>query len=132
MSYFRNLLQFTNWQPILNTDDANESYELFQCTFQDRKPWITLGILTSISAKRRLEKKDEVHRPISHHLSEAEKPPHQSYSCHACAILLCSARDFHLGTVRKYGQILTAFLLKKQVQLIPPLNSISSTLLSPT
>ena len=75
MSNFRNSLQYTNWEPILNNDDANESYELFQSTllsiFNDhfplqtknvynkagRKPGITPGILTSISAKRRLEKK---------------------------------------------------------------------------
>ena len=59
----------------MNNDDANESYELFQSTLlflfnnhfplqtkniynkADRKPWITPGILTSIRAKRRLEKK---------------------------------------------------------------------------
>ena len=59
----------------MNNDVANESYELFQSTllsffsdhflFQtknvynkaDRKPWITSGILTSIRAKRRREKK---------------------------------------------------------------------------
>ena len=59
-------------------DDANESYELFQSTLlsifndhfplktknvynkADRKPWITSGILTSIRAKRRVEKKLEV------------------------------------------------------------------------
>ena len=59
----------------MNNDDANESYELFQSTLlsifndhfplqtknvydkADRKPWITTGILTSIRAKRRLEKK---------------------------------------------------------------------------
>ena len=61
----------------ITNDDANESYELFQCTllsiFNDhfplqtknvynkanRKPWISPGILTSIHAKRRLEKKRE-------------------------------------------------------------------------
>ena len=59
----------------MNNDDANEFYELFQSTLlsifndhfplqnknvynkADRKPWITPGILTSIRAKRRLEKK---------------------------------------------------------------------------
>ena len=69
LSNFRNSLQYTNWEPILNNDDANESYELFQSTllsiFNDhiplqtknvynkahRKPWITPGILTSIRAK---------------------------------------------------------------------------------
>ena len=30
---FRNSLQYTNWEPILNNDDANESYELFQSAF---------------------------------------------------------------------------------------------------
>ena len=30
LSNFRNSLQYTNWEPILNNDDANESYELFQ------------------------------------------------------------------------------------------------------
>ena len=75
MSNFRNSLQYTNWEPILNNDDANESYELFQSTLlslfndhfplqtkniynkADRNPLITPGILTSIRAKRRLEKK---------------------------------------------------------------------------
>ena len=74
MSNFRNSLQYTNWEPILNNADANESYELFQSTslsiFNDHfplqtknvynkadKPWINPGILTSIGAKRRLEKK---------------------------------------------------------------------------
>ena len=75
MSNSRNSLQYTNWEPILNNDDANESYELFQSTLlslfnnhfplqtkniynkADRNPWITPGILTSIRAKRRLEKK---------------------------------------------------------------------------
>ena len=59
----------------MNNDNANESYELFQRTLislfnyhfplqtkniynkADRTPWITIGILTSISTKRRLEKK---------------------------------------------------------------------------
>ena len=72
---FRNSLQYTNCEPILNNDDANESYELFQSTLlsifndhfrlqtknvynkADRKPWITIGILTFIHANRRLEKK---------------------------------------------------------------------------
>ena len=62
----------------MNNDDANESYELLQSSllsfFNDhiplqtkkmdnkagRKPWITLGILTTIRAKRRFEKKHEV------------------------------------------------------------------------
>ena len=57
-----------------NSDDAKESYELFQSTLislfnyhfplqtkninnkADRKPWITPGILTYILAKRRREK----------------------------------------------------------------------------
>ena len=30
LSNFRNYLQYTKWEPILNNDDANESYELFQ------------------------------------------------------------------------------------------------------
>ena len=30
LSNFRNSLQYTNWELILNNDDANESYELFQ------------------------------------------------------------------------------------------------------
>ena len=30
---FKNSLQYTNWEPILNNHDANESYELFQSTF---------------------------------------------------------------------------------------------------
>ena len=78
LSNFRNSLQYTNLNPILNNDDANESYELCQSTLlsifndhfplqtknvynkADRKPWITPEILTSIRAKRRLEKKREV------------------------------------------------------------------------
>ena len=32
LSNFRNSPQYTNWEPILNNDDANESYELFQST----------------------------------------------------------------------------------------------------
>ena len=62
----------------MNNDDSNESYELFRSTLlsifndhfplqtknvynkADQKPWITPGILTSIRAKRRLEKKREV------------------------------------------------------------------------
>ena len=32
LSNFRNSLQYTNWEPILNNDDANESCELFQST----------------------------------------------------------------------------------------------------
>ena len=78
LSNFRNSLQYTNWEQILNNDDANESYELFRSTLlsifndhfplqtkdvynkADRKPWITPGILTSIRAKQRLEKKREV------------------------------------------------------------------------
>ena len=78
LSNFRNSLQYTNRQSILNNDDANESHQLFQSTLltlfnkhfplqtknmynkADRKPWITSGILTSIRAKRRLEKKHEV------------------------------------------------------------------------
>ena len=78
LSNFRNSLQYTNWEPILNNDDANESYERFQSILlsifndhfplqtknvynkADRKPWITPGILTYIRAKRRLEKKHEV------------------------------------------------------------------------
>ena len=69
---------FTNWEPILNNDDANESYELFQSTLlsilndhfplqtknvynkADREAWITLGILNSIRAKRVLKKKREI------------------------------------------------------------------------
>ena len=57
---------------ILNNDDANEPDELFQSTIlslfnehfplqtrnvynkEDRKPWITTGILTSIRAKVRI------------------------------------------------------------------------------
>ena len=68
----------TLWEPILNNDDANESYELLKSNLlsifndlfplqtkdvyykSDRNPWITPGILTSIRAKRRLEKKCEV------------------------------------------------------------------------
>ena len=68
-------IQYTNRKPILNNDDANESYKLFQSTLlsllndrfplqtksiynkADRKPRITPGTLTSIHAKRRLEKK---------------------------------------------------------------------------
>ena len=62
LSNFRNLLQYTNWEPILNNDDTNESYELstllsiFNDHFhlqtknvynkEDHKPWITQGILT--------------------------------------------------------------------------------------
>ena len=75
LSNFRNSLQYTHWEPILNNDDANESYELFQSTLlylfndhfplqtknvynkADREPWITPGILTSIRAKRCLETK---------------------------------------------------------------------------
>ena len=75
LSNFRNSLQYANWEPILNNDEANKSYELFQSTLLslfndhfplqtkniynkvDRKQWITPGILTSILAKRRLEKK---------------------------------------------------------------------------
>ena len=30
LSNFSNSLQYTNWEPILNNDDANESYELFK------------------------------------------------------------------------------------------------------
>ena len=78
LSNFRNSLQCTNWEPILNNAEANESYELFQSTSlsnfndhfplqtknvynkADNKPWINPGILTSIGAKRRLEKKCEV------------------------------------------------------------------------
>ena len=59
LSNFRNSLQYANWEPILNNDDANESYELFQITLlslfndhfplqtkdiyskADHKPWIT-------------------------------------------------------------------------------------------
>ena len=61
----------------MTNDDANESYELFQSTLlslfndhfpqtkniynkADRKQWITPGILTSIRAKRHLEKRREV------------------------------------------------------------------------
>ena len=69
LSNFRNSLQYTNWEPILNDDDAKDSYGPFQSTllslFNDhfplqtkniynkagRKPWITPGILTSIRAK---------------------------------------------------------------------------------
>ena len=61
---------------ILSNDDANESYELFQSTLlsifndhfplqtknvynkADRKPYITIGMLTFIRTKRRLEKKE--------------------------------------------------------------------------
>ena len=75
LSNFRNSLPYTKWEPILNNEDTNESYELFQSTLlslfndhfplqtkniynkADHKPWITPGILTSIRAKRRLEKK---------------------------------------------------------------------------
>ena len=75
MPNFRNSLQYTNLKSILNNDDANESCEIFQSTLQslfnnhiplqikniynkaDREPWITPEILTSIRAKRRLEKK---------------------------------------------------------------------------
>ena len=78
MSNFRNSLQYTNYELILINDDTNESYELFQSTLlslfndhfplqtkkrynkADRKPWITTEILTSIRAKRRLEKNREV------------------------------------------------------------------------
>ena len=74
LSNFGNSLQYTNWEPISNNDEANESYQLFQSTLlslfndhfplttkntynkADRKPRITPGILTSIRAKRRLEK----------------------------------------------------------------------------
>ena len=42
LSNFRNTLQYTNWVPILNNDEANESYELFQSTllsiFNDHFP----------------------------------------------------------------------------------------------
>ena len=42
LSNFRNSLQYTNWEPILNNDDANESYELFHSTllslFNDHFP----------------------------------------------------------------------------------------------
>ena len=65
LSNFKNSLQYTNWEPILNNDDANESDELFESTLlsifnyhfslqtknvyntADRKQWITPGILTS-------------------------------------------------------------------------------------
>ena len=72
---FRNLLQYTNWQAILNNDDANESNELFQSTLlslfddhcplqtkhiyynkADQKPWITPGIFTSIRENNVLKK----------------------------------------------------------------------------
>ena len=70
---FRNSVQYRNWQPILNIDDTNEPYELFQSTLlsivtdhfplqtksiynkADRISWITPGILTSICAKGRLK-----------------------------------------------------------------------------
>ena len=69
------VFSYTFWEPILNNDDDNESCELFQSTLlsncndhfplqtknaynkADRKPWITPGIITSIRAKRHLEKK---------------------------------------------------------------------------
>ena len=33
LSNFRISLQYANWEPILNNDDANESYELFQIKY---------------------------------------------------------------------------------------------------
>ena len=33
MFNFKNALQQVNWLAVLNNDDANESYELFQSTF---------------------------------------------------------------------------------------------------
>ena len=33
LSNFRNSLQYRNWEPILNKDDANEKYELIQSTY---------------------------------------------------------------------------------------------------
>ena len=88
LSNFRNSLQYTNWEPILNIDDANDSYELFQSTLlsifndhfplqtknvynkADRKPWISPEILTSISANRRLEKKSNPGRYLTIYLRD--------------------------------------------------------------
>ena len=48
LSNFRNSLQYTNWEPILHNDDANESYELFQSTllsiFNDHFPLPTKNV----------------------------------------------------------------------------------------
>ena len=42
LSNFKNSLQYTNWEPILNNNDTDESYELFQSTllslFNDNFP----------------------------------------------------------------------------------------------
>ena len=52
---FRNPLQYTNWEPILNNDNANESYELFQSTllsiFNDHFPLQTKNVYNKADRK---------------------------------------------------------------------------------
>ena len=55
LSNFRNSLQYTHWEPILNNDDANESYELFQSTllsiFNDHFPLQTKKVYNKADHK---------------------------------------------------------------------------------
>ena len=95
-----------------------------------RKPWITLEILTSIHAKRHLEKKTRSNQDqflISYWthenlLTDITRATREQYY----RILL----GLQLGTVRKYGRLTSTFLVKYIVQLIPPLNSMAFTLLN--
>ena len=56
LSNFGNSLQYTNWKPILNNDDANESYEQFQSTllsiFNDHFPLQIKNVYNKADRKR--------------------------------------------------------------------------------
>ena len=138
----REFYVFCCWQPILNNDDANESYKLLQSTFiplfndhfpfqtkniynkADQKIWIIPGIL-SICAKRRLEKKN---REVTETNFIKTSSPKLLVLRMSNIIIPCYKR-LPLGTVKKYDRTITAFLVKNIGQSIPPLNLTVFTLL---
>ena len=131
------------------TNDANEFYELFQSTLLSlfnyhfplqTKTYIikqtvnhglpTPGILTSIRAKRRLEKKAQsnperyltIYRRDKNLLTKVTRATRDQYY----GTLL----ETSIGNSKKIWSNINCILGEKQVQSIPPLNSMTFTLLS--
>ena len=96
----------------------------------DRKPWITAGILTSIRAKRRLEKKARSNPDRYLTIYWRRKNFLIKVTRLRVSNIIVPCQRLSQATVRKYCRILTAFLVKIIVQSIPPLNSVAFTLLS--
>ena len=94
----------------------------------DWKPWITPGILTSICAKKRLEKKASsnpdrflpIYRRHKNLFTKDTLATNEQY--------YCTLLDF--GNSKKMWSNINFILVKNIVHAIPPLNSMAFTLLS--